>query len=144
MVAPSLMFLFPPCTFKLLKISLLSGYWMDGLVKCDFGKMANCFSQWQKRPSFYCRLVDSTGIVTLCVHSEVLLHRAYFEILSLIRKRYLVKEGVGSIYGYGKERVFDGVAYALAVITGDAPKDLISNLLLSLSIYQYFSLSINY
>lgn len=32
-----------------------------------------------------------------------------FEILSLIRKRYLVK--VGSI-GYGKERVFDGVAYA--------------------------------
>lgn len=63
--------------------------------------------------------VDSTGIVTLCVCS-CYLHRAYFEILSLIRKRYLVKEGVGSIYGYGKERVFDGVAYALAVIW-DAP-----------------------
>ena len=37
-----------------------------------------------------------------------------------------------------------GQGFGNGVITGDAPKDLISNLLLSLSIYQYFSLSINY
>ena len=92
-----------------------------GLGKCELRKMKT-FSEWQSRPWFYCRLVDSTGIVTVCVYLEVLLHRGYFEILSLISKKYLVKGGVSSMVssgvsqGYGKDKVFDGVACALAMV----------------------------
>lgn len=64
---------------------------LDGFGEVWAWENENCFSEWQNRYWFYCRWVGSTGRVTLCVCLGVLLHRAYFEMLPLIRKKYLVK-----------------------------------------------------